>query len=92
MNCFIYLRNFKFLFVGNCGLDNNISADFIEKKFSPYGKIVDIVMPKKKSYSFVIFDEPRSTDQAIKHLQSQMITTNNQTSLCFYLFPVDKGF
>lgn len=79
------------MFVGNCGLDNNISADFIEKKFNPFGKIVDIVMQKKKPYSFIIYEEPISTEQAINQLQSQIITTNNQTSICFYLFPVDKG-
>lgn len=79
------------MFVGNCGLDNNISADFIENKFSLFGKIVDIVMQKKRSYSFIIYEEPSSTEKAINQLQSQLITTSNQTSVCFYLFPVDKG-
>ncbi|RNA26571.1 SDA1 -like protein [Brachionus plicatilis] len=80
----------QFLFVGNCGLDNNISADFIEEKFRTFGKIIDIIMQKKKPYSFIIFEEPQSTQKAINQLQSQVITTNNQTTLCFYLFPVDK--
>ncbi|CAF0720566.1 unnamed protein product [Brachionus calyciflorus] len=80
----------QFLFVGNCGLDNNISADYLEEKFSPFGKIVDTVMQKKKSYSFIIFEDPKSAQKAIDSLQSQIITTNNQTVICFYLFPVDK--
>ena len=79
------------MFVGNCGLDNNISYDFLEEKFSPYGKIVDIVMQIKKSYSFIIYEDPISAQKAIDALQSKVITTTNQNSICYYLFPVDKG-
>lgn len=80
----------KFLFVGNCGLNNNISCSLLESTFEQYGKIIDIVMPKAKSYSFVIYQDSESTSRAVQELQSQVITTN-QTPICFYLFPVDKG-
>ena len=46
-------------------------------------------MPKNKSYSFAIYQNPDSTTRAIETLQAQVITTN-QTPICFYLFPVDK--
>lgn len=79
------------MFVGNCGLDNNISQDYLEETFGRFGKVVDVVMPKKKSYSFVLFEDKQSTSLAIEKLQGQVITTN-QTPICFYLFPVDRGF
>lgn len=47
-------------------------------------------MPLKKSYAFVIYEHAESTKLAIENLQSQVITVN-QTPICFYLFPVDKG-
>ena len=80
----------QFLFVGNCGLDNNISYAYLEETFQQYGKIIDIIMPKKKPYSFIIYENKESTRNAIQCLQNQIITTN-QTPIFFYLFPVDKG-
>ncbi len=71
-------------------MDNNISCEFLEDTFSKYGKVIDIVMPKKKSYSFIIYECENSTKQAIENLQSEIITSN-QTPILFYLFPVDRG-
>jgi RNA recognition motif-containing protein len=81
---------FKYLFVGNCGLDNNISSEFVHEVFRKHGQIIDIVMQKKKPYSFIIYENPESSIKAIESLQGQVITTN-QTPICFYLFTVDKG-
>ncbi len=78
------------MFVGNCGLDNNISCEFLEETFSKYGKVIDIVMPKKRSYAFIIYENESSTNQAIENLQSKIITCN-QTPILFYLFQVDRG-
>lgn len=83
----VYLQ---YLFVGNCGLDNNISYDYLEETFGAFGQVIDIIMPAKKSYAFVIFEEPLATEKAIASLQSKVITSN-QTPICFYLFPVDRG-
>ena len=76
--------------MGNCGLANNVSYEFLEETFSCFGKIVDIVMQKKKSYAFVIYEEKNSAQLAANTLQSKVITCN-QTPICFYIFPVDKG-
>jgi len=78
------------LFVGNGGLNNNISYEFLYETFSHYGKILDIVMQKKKPYSFVIFESESSVRDAIEQLQATQITTN-QTPIMFYLLPVDIG-
>lgn len=48
-------------------------------------------MQPKRSYSFVIFEDKNSTNIAIQDLQSKTITCN-QSPICFYLFPVNKGF
>lgn len=81
----------EFLFVGNGGLSNNISHDFLQETFSQFGKITDIVMQRKKPYSFVIYEEKQSAMLAVEKLQATEIT-KNQTPIFFYIFPVDKGF
>lgn len=78
------------MFVGNCGLANNVSYEFLEEKFGSFGRIVDIVMQKKKSYAFVIYEDKNSASLAMNTLQTKVITCN-QTPICFYIFPVDKG-
>ena len=78
------------MFVGNCGLGNNIGQEMLEDTFVKFGQIVDVVMGAKKPYSFVIFEEPQSTLKAINELQGKVITCN-QTPICFYLFAVDRG-
>lgn len=70
-------------------MENNVSQTFIEETFSKYGKLVDVVMPMKKSYAFVIYEDTASTKLAIQNLQSQIIT-ENQTPIVYYLFPVDR--
>ena len=62
----------------------------MEATFEKFGKLVDVLMPKKKSYAFVIYEDKQSTIRAIENLQAQVIT-ENQTPICFYMFPVDKG-
>lgn len=79
----------EFLFIGNGGLNNNISYEFLEETFTQFGKITDIIMQKKKSYSFVIYENQSSARQAINKLQATEIT-KNQTPILFYIFPVDK--
>ena len=81
---------FKFLFIGNCGLENNVTAAFIEETFSKFGRIIDVITPKKKPYSFLIYESVDSVKQAIEHLQGRSIAIN-QTLPYFVLFPVDKG-
>jgi hypothetical protein len=49
-------------------------------------------MQKKKPYSFVIYRNEESTKSAIDSLQGKIIETNEaQTSMCYYLLPVDGG-
>ena len=62
----------------------------MEATFEKFGKLVDVLMPKKKSYAFVIYEEKESSLKAIEKLQAQVIT-ENQTPICFYMFPVDRG-
>ena len=47
-------------------------------------------MQKKKSYAFIIYEEKSSARLATESLQAKMITCN-QTPICFYIFPVDRG-
>lgn len=62
------------------------------EKFSKYGTIIDIIMQKKKSYSFVVYEDIKSTDVAINELQGKLIETNEtQTPIVYYMFKVDKG-
>jgi alkylated DNA repair protein alkB homolog 8 len=78
------------LFVGNCGLANNVTYEFLNETFNQFGNVVDIIMQKKKSYAFIIYEDKNSTKLAIENLQSKIINTNSQTPICFYLFAVDK--
>ncbi len=71
-------------------MENNISGDYLESVFSKFGTVIDIVMPKRKSHAFIVFDSESSADKAISELQFQEITSN-QTPILYYLFPVDRG-
>lgn len=79
----------QFLFIGNGGLNNNISYEFLEETFSKYGPITDIIMQKKKSYSFVIYEDETAASLATSSLHNSEIT-QNQTPIFFYIFPVDR--
>ncbi len=49
-------------------------------------------MQKKKSYSFIVYENENSTQTAIECLQGKTIeTSDSQTPMCYYLFSVDKG-
>ena len=83
---------FKFLFVGNCGPD--VEAAFLkqlEDEFSKYGQLIEIVVPKKRAYVFVIYEDENSALKAVENLQAKSITIG-QTIACFYLFPVNTGY
>lgn len=79
----------EYLFVGNCGLENNVSYEFLNETFSEFGKVIDIIMQKRKSYAFIIYENKESPRLAIESLQSKVIACN-QTPICFYIFPVNK--
>lgn len=89
INSFLLLC-IKFLFVGNGGLENNISSSFLYETFGQFGHVIDVIMPKKRSYAFVIYAEGEASSRAIQKLQGQVIT-RNQTPICFYMFNVDRG-
>lgn len=49
-------------------------------------------MQKKKSYSFVVYENEKSTQTAIECLQGTVIeTSDSQTPMCYYLISVDKS-
>ena len=77
--------------MGNGGLENNISYDFLKELFGKYGKIVEIIMQKKRSYAFIIYEDKESANSSVRQLQATEIT-KNQTPIFFYLISVDKGF
>ena len=72
-------------------MNNNISYEFLEETFSKYGPITDIIMQKKKSYSFVIYEDETAASLATSSLHNSEIT-QNQTPIFFYIFPVDRGW
>ena len=80
----------KFLFVGNCGVETNSHFQQFETLFSKYGKIIDILMPQKRPYIFIIYEDENSTQLAINDLQMKKITIE-QKPFFFYLFPVNTG-
>ena len=71
-------------------MENHVSYEQLESTFNQYGQLVDVVMPARRSYAYVIYQDPLSSLDAISHLQAQVVTVN-QTPVCFYLFPVDRG-
>ena len=55
-----------------------------------YGNLIDIVIPKKKSFMFVVYENEVSTRTAINNLHDKS-TKIDQDSFIFYLFPVNSG-
>ena len=79
-----------FLFVGNCEFETSSFYQQFEALFCKYGKIIDILMPKKRPYIFVIYEEEISSELAIQDLQSKKVTID-QKPFVFYLFSVNTG-
>ncbi len=76
--------------MGNCEFETSSFSQKFEALLSKYGKIIDIVIPPKRPYVFVIYEEEISSELAIKDLQSKKVTID-QKPFVFYLFPVNTG-
>lgn len=76
--------------IGNGGLGNGIQRETILKIFSPYGKILDVVMKENRSYCFVSFCDTASAQTAFNELNGQCPADIQVQGFKFYIAFIDK--
>ncbi|XP_070553831.1 tRNA (carboxymethyluridine(34)-5-O)-methyltransferase alkbh8-like [Ptychodera flava] len=83
----------KNIFVANGGLGNGIQRRDLEKIFSHFGKLTQILMLPEKPYSFVSFNDENEAGKAVDHLHGKTmksLTADAVNDVTLYLSYVHK--
>lgn len=74
-----------YLLVKNGGLTCGVQRQDLINVFNKFGKLDDLIMLPGKSYSYVLFSDTKSAEEAMKNINGQKISKNPTTDVTFYL-------
>ena len=74
-----------YLLVKNGGLMCGVQREDLFNVFNKYGKLDDLIMLAGKSYSYVLFCDVASSEDAMKKINGQKLSVNQETTRTFYL-------
>ena len=74
-----------YLLVKNGGLMCGVQRQDLINVFNKFGKLDDLIMLPGKSYSYVLFSDAKSAEEAMKNINGQKMPKNKTTDMTFYL-------